>query len=189
MRRFFQIFWALWLILPLFGWRSFSAFAWATGDGVSISECVDTLTFVDEWYRYTNSYQGLMQSDTAWNISRGLTSNGHYQFFKINRLFENADSIFIDSILFSYHWAGVGAPNDSDTVLFSFDTLSPVTSSGHYWYSLKYIYVVETTLNPAVLRNIGIIKSPSFSVLRIYRRNSEHSLYPHCFIIFYKKYR
>jgi len=177
------------LILPLFGWRSLSVYAWAKDDGEGSSEsvCVDTLTWVDEWWAYTYTYQGISQTDTSVIISRGLTANGHHHFFKLDRLFENADSIYIDSIQALYHWGGTA--NDSDTVVFSIDTLKPVNSNNHYFYSVKYTYLQTGTATSTTLTGLGMFRSPSFVILRLYKRTGSHGCFQHGFVVFYKKYR
>ncbi|RKZ19706.1 hypothetical protein DRQ17_00575 [bacterium] len=188
MRRFFLIFLALWLILPLFGWRSLSVFGWAKDGGGTISECVDTLTWVDEWWTYTYTYKSFSQTDTSVKIARGLTSNGHYHLFKLGRLFENGDSIYIDSILCLYPWSDWSSTaTDSDTVVFSIDTLKPVDNNNHRFYSLEKVYISASA--EKTLRNIGIIRSPSFAIIRLYRKTGSHNFYHYGFVVFYKKYR
>ena len=182
MRRFFLIFLAVWLILPLFGWRSLCVFGWAKDGGGTISECVDTLTWVDEWWAYTYTYKGLTQTDTSLVLARGLTSVGQYHFFKLDRLFNGADSIGVDSIKCLFHWGGTA--NDSDTVIFAIDTLKPINTNNHYFYSLKMTYITGSN-HVDMMKDIGNIGSSSFAVIRLYRRTGTHAFYEAGIVVFY----
>ncbi len=185
MRRFFLIFLALWLILPAFGWRSFSAFGWAEDGGGTISECVDTLTWVDEWWAYTNTYKGFSQTDTSVIVSRGLTANGHHHFFKLDRLFENADSIYIDSIKLKCHPPSF---TDADTYLFSLDTLIEDLAHNHEFWSVSKIIITGT--NPSFVLHPAVkIRTASKCLLRIWRKTATTNMYEQRIYVFFKKYR
>lgn len=148
-------------------------------------ECVDTLTWMDEWFAYF--FGGQASFPVYCRAGRKLNTIGNYQVIKLTKLFLNADSIEIDSIQVSFDWTTTAS--DTDTVLFSLDTLeTPITGHTHDYYRKKYIYITKATTK-AVLMDLGTFTNPSFFVIRLHKLNGSTEFIHHYYVVFYKKYR
>ena len=146
---------------------------------------VDTLTWMDEWFAVY--FGGTASFRNYCRIGRKLNAIGHYQVMKPFKLFLNADSIEIDSIQVSFDWTTTAS--DTDTVLFSLDTLeTPITGYTHDYYRKKYMYITKATTK-AVLIDLGTFTNPSFFVIRLHKLNGSTEFIHHYYVVFYKKYR